>query len=136
MVTLQETLKEYFNVYYSEMDMQYHNGRQADETVPLIEATQAIGKDLMLLIGEDVPMTGLRPPEEEDFFMTRNKLKAELRLKLKEYTRGTKDGMITMYSDDLKTFFSEVQVKYIEKHYIKKQDLEKDIEPAKPKEKL
>jgi hypothetical protein len=51
----------------------------------LQQRERAIEKDILELIGEDVPITGLRPPEEEDFFMTRNKLKAELRLKLKEY---------------------------------------------------
>jgi hypothetical protein len=37
------------------------------------------------------------------------------------------ENTTTQYSDDMKTWFSESQVKYIEKHYIKKQDLEKDI---------
>jgi hypothetical protein len=37
------------------------------------------------------------------------------------------ENMTTQYSDDMKTWFSESQVKYIEKYYIKKQDLEKDI---------
>lgn len=57
----------------------------------IIEATEAYTQsklkafagDIEKAIGEDVPLNGLRHPEEDEWHNTRNKLKSELRKALK-----------------------------------------------------
>lgn len=51
--TIEAILLDKFNVYYSEYDGQYHNGRQADATVPFEDAVAQLQQTIEWVIGED-----------------------------------------------------------------------------------
>jgi hypothetical protein len=82
-MTLQERLEDLGEDYYPFHE--YGSGYSKENKERVNQATQAIEKDILELIGDDHKITGLEPLETEDFYATRNKLKSELRLKLKEY---------------------------------------------------
>jgi hypothetical protein len=61
------------------------NGKENPTVGELVDKPKEQIKALMLeLIGEDVPLTGLRHPDEDEWHNTRNKLKSELRKKVEE----------------------------------------------------
>jgi hypothetical protein len=78
-MTLQERLKELGEEYWSDIE---HSDGTHDTTLQL--ATQAIEKDILELIGSELQTAD--DPKNHNYFI--NQYKSELRLKLKEWTRG------------------------------------------------
>ena len=84
--SLEDLLLEKFNVYYSEYDGQYHNGRQADGTEPFQEAKEEILQSLLSLIGSDEQIEGNDGFGNTVMFDSPfNEYKAELRTKVREW---------------------------------------------------